>query len=87
MSPNVEENQSHEHTSAKPPPSDSESQPRIKEERKEEDVTPKSEAAPAGVKNEPTEPDSEGSVRSDEREREELRWLIEAFPPSSDSTP
>ena len=48
-------------------------------------MTPKSEAAPVGVKNEPTEPDSEGSVRPEERE--ELRRLIEAFPPSSDSTP
>ena len=81
----MEEKQTHESTSVKPPSPDSESQPRTKEERKEEDVTPKSDAAPVGVKNEPTDPDSEDSVRPEERE--ELRRLIEALPPSSDSTP
>ena len=36
MSPNVEGNQTHESTSVKPPSPDSESQPRTKEERKED---------------------------------------------------
>ena len=53
MSPNVEEDQTRESTSAKPPSPGSKSQPRIKEERKEEDVTPKSEAAQVGAKDEP----------------------------------
>ena len=66
----MEENQTHESNSVKPPSPDSESQPRIKEERKKEDVTPKSEAAPVGVKSEPTEPDSEDSVRPEELKRE-----------------
>ena len=59
MSPNVEGDQTHESTSIKPPSPDDESQPRIKEERKEEDVTPKSETTPVGAKDEPAEPDSE----------------------------
>ena len=84
MSPNVEGDQTHESTSVKPPSPDSESQPRTKEEKKEEDVTPKSEAAPVGVKDEPAEPDSEDSLRPEQRE--ELRRLIAEFPPSSDST-
>ena len=50
----MEENQPHESMSTKPPPQE-ESQPPIKEERKEEDVTPKSEAAPTGVKDELSE--------------------------------
>ena len=40
-----------------------ESQSRVKEERKEEDVTPKSEAATAGTKEEPDDHDSEDSFR------------------------
>ena len=78
MSPDVEEDQTHESTSVKPPP-ESESQARIKEERKEEDVTPKSDAATFGAKDEPAEPDSEDSLRPDQREN--LRRLIDAFPP------
>ena len=84
-SPNVEGDQTHESTSVKTPSPDSESQPRIKEERKAEDVTPKSEAAPVGAKDEPAEPDSEDSLRPEQRE--ELCRLITEFPPSSDSTP
>ena len=38
ISPNVEENQPHESTSVKPTLPDDKSQPRTKEERKEEDV-------------------------------------------------
>ena len=48
-------------------------------------MTPNSEAAPVGVKDEPTEPDAEDSIRPEQRE--ELRRLIQDFPPSSDSTP
>ena len=48
-------------------------------------MTPKSEAAPVGVKDEPTEPDSEEPAGPEEQE--ELRRLIDAFPPSSVSTP
>ena len=73
-SPSVEEDQTREFTSVQPPSPDSESQPRIKEERKEEDVTPKSETAPVGAKDEPAEPDPEDSLRPGQRE--ELRRLI-----------
>ena len=70
----------------KPTP-DEESQPPDKEERKEEDVTPKSKAAQFGTKDEPTEPDSEEPAGPEEQE--ELRRALDAFPfaPSSDSTP
>ena len=82
----MEEDQIHETTSVKRPSPDDESQPRIKEERKEEGVTPKSEAATVGTKDEPAEPDSEDSLRP-EQMGEELRRLIAEFPPSADSTP
>ena len=66
---------------------DEESQPPVKEERKEEDVTPKSEAAQVGTREEPTEPDSEEPAGPEEQE--ELRRALDAFPfaPSSDTTP
>ena len=48
----MEGDKTHESTSIKPPSPDDES---IKEERKEEDVTPKSEAAPVGAKDVPAE--------------------------------
>ena len=86
MSPNVEEEQIHETTSVKQPSPDDESQPRIKEERKEEGVTPKSEAATVRTKDERAEPDSEDSLRP-EQMGEELHRLIAEFPPSADSTP
>ena len=80
------EEQIHETMSAARPSHDDESQPRIKEERKEEDVIPKSEAATVGTKDEPAERDSEDSLRP-EQMPEELRRLIAEFPPSADSTP
>ena len=83
---NVEEKQIHETTSVKRPSPDDKSQPQIKEERKEEGVTPKSEAATVGTKDEPAEPDSEDSLRP-EQIVEELRRLIAEFPPSADSAP
>ena len=48
-------------------------------------MAPKSEAAPVGAKDEPTEPDSEEPAGPEEQE--ELRRLTDAFPPSSESTP
>ena len=86
MSPNVEEEQTHDITSVKKPSPDDEPQPRDKEERKEEDVTPKSDAATVGTKDEPAEHDSEDSLRP-EHMREELRRLIAEFPPSAESAP
>ena len=77
-SQNVEENQPHESTSVKQPSPDEESHQSVKVERKEEDVTPKSEAAQVGVKEEPTEPDSEESAGPEEQE--ELRRMLDAFP-------
>ena len=63
-----------------------ESQPRIKEERKEEDATPKSEeAARVGTKEEPAEYDSEDSLRP-EHMAEELQRLIAEFPPAEAPT-
>ena len=53
MSPNVGEEQVHDTLSASRLLPEDESQSRIKEERKEKDVTPKSEAATAGIKEEP----------------------------------
>ena len=50
MSPNVEEEQVHDTLSASRLLPEDKSQSRIKEERKEEEVTPKSESAAAGVK-------------------------------------
>ena len=58
MSPNVGKDQVHEtqpHSRLLP---EDESQSRVKEGRKEEDVTPKSEAAPAEVKEEPGDHES-----------------------------
>ena len=83
----MEQNQPHETTSVKQPSPDEESQPHVKVERKEEDVTPKSEAAQVGTKEEPTEPDSEEPAGPEEQE--EMRRMLDAFPfaPSSDSTP
>ena len=75
MSPSVEEEQTHDTTSAERPLPDDEPQPRIKEERKEEDATPKSEAATVGTKDEPAEHASGDSLRP-EQMREELRRLI-----------
>ena len=49
-------------------------------------MTPKSEAATVGTKDEPAEHDSEDSLRP-EQMGEELRRLIAEFPPSADSTP
>ena len=49
-------------------------------------MTPKSEAATIGTKDEPAEPDSEDSLRP-EHMGEELRRLIAELPPSSGSTP
>ena len=49
MSPNVEQNQPHETTSVKQPSPDEESHHPVKVARKE-DVTPKSETAQVGVK-------------------------------------
>ena len=76
----------HEIMSAARPSQDDESQLRIKEERKEEEVTPKSEAATVGTKDEPAEHDFEDSFRP-EHVAEELQWLIAEFPPSVDPTP
>ena len=73
MSPNVGEEQIPETISAARPSQDHESQPRIKEERKEEEVTPKSEAVTVGTKDEPAE--------------QGLQRLIAEFPPSADPTP
>ena len=86
FSPNMGEEQIHETMSATRPSQDDESQPRIKEERKEESVTPKSEAATVGTKDEPAERDSEDSLRP-EQMADELRRVIAEFPPSADSTP
>ena len=86
MSPNVGEEQVHETMSASRPSQEDESQPRIKEERKEEDVTPKSEAATVGTKEEPAGCDSEDSFRP-EHVAEELQRLIAEFPPSVDPIP
>ena len=63
ISPNVAEELIHETMSAARPSQDDESQPRIKEERKEEEVIPKSEAATVVTKDEPAEHDSEDSFR------------------------
>ena len=73
----------------KRPSPDDESQPRIKEEREEEGVTPKSEAATVGTKDEPAERDSEDSLRPEQMGEElpQARRLIAEFPPSADSTP
>ena len=49
-------------------------------------MTPKSEAATVGTKDEPAEYDSEDSLRP-EQMGEELRRLIADFPPPADSTP
>ena len=86
MSPNVEEDQIHETTSVKDHRQMTSHNLESKEERKEEDVTPKSEAATVGTKDEPAEHDSEDSLRP-EQMGEELRRLIAEFPPSADSTP
>ena len=61
MSPSVGEEQIHATMSAARPAQDDESQSRIKEERKEEEVTPKSEAATVGTKDGPAEHDSEAA--------------------------
>ena len=79
MSPNEGEELIHETMPAARPSQDDESQPRIKEERKEEEVTPKSEAATVGTKDEPAEHDSQDSFRP-EHVAEELQRLIAKFP-------
>ena len=56
-----------------------ESQSRVKEERKDEEVTPKSEPATAEVKEEEGDQDSEDL-------NEELRGTIDAFPPDSEDS-
>ena len=83
----MEQNQPQETTSVKQPSPDEGSHHPVKVERKEEDVTPKSETAQVGAKEEPTEPDSEEPAGPEEQE--ELRRRMDAFPfaPSSDSTP
>ena len=86
MSPNVGEELIHQTMSAARPSQDDESQPRIKEERKKEEVTPKSEAATVGTKDERAEHDSDNSFRP-EHVAEELQRLIAEFPPSVDPTP
>ena len=83
MSPNVGEELIHETIR---PSQDDESRPRTKEERKEEEVTPKSEATTVGSKDEPAEHDSEDSFRP-EHAAEELQRLIAEFPPSVDPIP
>ena len=75
----MEEDQTHESTSAKPPLPDDESQPRIKEERKEEDVTPKSEQKMNRLS-------LTLRILRPEPIGEELRRLIAEFPPSTDTT-
>ena len=69
------EEQVHDAMSASRLLQEDESQSRIKEERREEEVTPKSEAATVGSKEEPDEHDSEDSYRP-EHEAEELQRLI-----------
>ena len=86
MSPNVGEEQVHDTMSASRLLQEDESQSRIKEKRKEEDVTPKSEAATVGTKEEPAEYDSEDSFRP-EHVAEELQRLIAEFPPAVDPIP
>ena len=83
MSPNVGEEQVHDTMSASRLFPEDESQSRMKEERKEEDVTPKPEAATVGTKEEPAEHDSEDSFRP-EHVAEELQRLIAEFPPAVD---
>ena len=61
MSPNVGEEQVHDTLTASSLLPEDESQSRIKEERKEEDATPKSEPATAEAKEEPEDHDSEDS--------------------------
>ena len=56
-----------------------ESQSQVKEERKDEEVTPKSEPAAAEIKEEAGDQDSEDS-------NEELRRNIDAFPPDSEDS-
>ena len=63
-----------------------ESQSRIKEERKDQEVTPMSEPATAEVKEEVGDHDSEDSFRR-EHVAEELQRLIAEFPPALDLVP
>ena len=86
LSPNVGEEQVHETQSASRLLPEDEPQFRIKEERKEEDVTPKSEASTAGIKEEPGDHDSEDSFRP-EHVAEELQRLIAEFPLAVDPVP
>ena len=92
MSPNVGEEQTHDNEQVHDTLPDDrllpedESQSRIKEERKEEEVTPKSEPAIAEVKEEVGGRDSEDSFRP-EHVAEELQRLIAEFPPNVDPVP
>ena len=63
-----------------------ETQSRIKEERKEEEVTPNSEPAMAEAKEEVGDHDSEDSFRP-EHVAEELQTLIAEFPSTVDPVP
>ena len=92
MSPNVGEEQTHDDKQVNDTLQDDrllpedESQSRTKEERKEEEVTPKSEPATAKVKEEVGDHDSEDSFRP-EHIAEELQKLIAEFPPAVDPVP
>ena len=92
MSPNVEEEQIHENEQVHDTLPDDrllledESQSRVKEERKEEEVTPKSEPATAEVKEEQEDHDFEDSFRP-EHVAEELQRLMADFPPVVDPIP
>ena len=85
MSPNVEEEPIHDHEQVHDTlPEDQllpqdESQSRVKEERKDEEVTPKSEPAAADIK-------EEVGDQSSEDLKEELRRNIDAFPPDSEDS-
>ena len=92
MSPNAGEEQIHDNEQVHDTLPDDrllpedESQSRIREERKEEEVTPKSEPATAEVKEEIGDHDSEDSFRP-EHVAEELHRLIAEFPPTVDPVP
>ena len=84
MSPNVEEEQIHDQQAHDTLPEDQllpqdESQSRVKEERKDEEVTPKSEPAAADAKEEVGDQASEDL-------HEELQRNLDAFPPDSEDS-
>ena len=83
MNPNVGEEQVHETQPASRLLPEDESQSQVKEERKEENVTLKSEAATAEIEKEPRDHDSEDSSRP-EHVAEELQTLMAEFPPAVD---